>query len=75
MNIIQDTNPEGQQLNRLLNAVVTMMIYNKITIDHVININVFSYVTVSYIIVSTDDVLNNTTNEIPFPELIKVFQK
>ena len=36
MNGIQVKKPDGQQWNRLIDAVVTMMKYNKSTIDHAI---------------------------------------
>ena len=49
--------------------------YNKGTIDHDIYIKVFSDVTVSYIIVSTDDVINTTNDEIEFPGLRRVFEE
>ena len=38
----------------------------EITIDNSIYIKVFSYVTVYYPIVCTDDVLNNTNNDTKF---------
>ena len=41
MNGIQVENPSGRQLNRLLDAVVTILKYKKITIDHAIYIKVF----------------------------------
>ena len=62
MNRIQGTNPDGRQCNRLLDAVVTIIKYNKITIDHAIYIKVFADGTVSYLTDSTDDVLNTTNN-------------
>ena len=69
MNIIQGTKPSGQQFNILLDVVVTTLKYKKITIYHAIYIKVFSDGTVSYLTVSTDDVLNTTNNETVFPEL------
>ena len=75
MNGIQGTNPARRQWNRLLNSVVKIMRYNKITIDHAIYIKVFSDVTVSYITVSTDYFLNTTNNETVFPELRRVLKK
>ena len=42
MNGIQGTKPAGQQWNRLLDAVVVILKYNKITIYHAIYIKVFS---------------------------------
>ena len=62
MHGIQGTKPDGRQWNRLLDEVVTILEYKKITIDHDIYIKVFTDGTVSYITVSTDDVLNDTTN-------------
>ena len=75
MNGIQVTKPAGRQWNRLLDAVITILKYKKITMDHAIYIKVFSYVKVSYITVSTDDVLNTTNNETEFTELTIVFEE
>ena len=36
MNVIQGTKPAGRQWNRLLDAVVTILRYKNITIDHAI---------------------------------------
>ena len=72
MNGIQVTKPAGIQRNILLDAVVTILKYKKRTIDHDIYIKVFTYGKVSYIKVSTDDVLNTTNNEIEFTELTRV---
>ena len=66
MNGIQWTKPARWKWNQLLDAAVTIIRYHKITIDHDIYIKVFSNVTVSYIMVSTDDVLNTTNNETAF---------
>ena len=63
MNVIQGTKPYGQQCNRLLDAVVTIIKYKKSTIYHAIYIKFFTDVTVSYIAVSTDYLLNTTNNE------------
>ena len=41
-------------------------------IYHTIYIKVLSDVTVSYLIVSTDDVINTTNNETAFPEIRKI---
>ena len=49
--------------NRLLDAVVTIIKYKKSTIDHDINIKVFTHGTVSYLTVSTDNVINDTNNK------------
>ena len=74
MNGIQGTKPAGRQWNRLFGAVVTIIKYKKGTIDHSIYIKLFTDVTVSYPIVSTDDVLNTTTNYTELPELTGVFE-
>ena len=63
MNAIQGTKPAGRQWNRLLDAVVTLLKYKKSTIYHAIYIKLFTDGTVSYLTVSTDDVLNTTNNE------------
>ena len=62
MNRIQGKKPAERQWNRLLDAVVTILKYNKSTIDHDIYIKVCTDDTVSYLTVSTDDVLNTTNN-------------
>ena len=72
---IQEKNPSGRQQNQPLDAVVTIIIHNKSTIDHAIYINIFSKLTVSYLIVSNDDVLNTTNNEIEFTEVTRVFEE
>ena len=69
MNVIQGTNPAVIQWNIFLYAVVTIRNYKKITIYHAIHIKVFTYGTVSYLTISTDDVLNTTNNENEFSEL------
>ena len=69
MDRIQGTKLAGRQCNRILDAVVTMIKYKKITIYHTIYIKVLSDGTVSYLTVSTDDVLNTTNNETEFTEL------
>ena len=55
--------------------MVTIMSYKTSTIDHAIDINILSYVNVSYITVFTDYVLNTTTNETEFTELRRVFKE
>ena len=75
MNGIQGTKPAEQQLNRLLDAVVTIIKYMISTIDHDIYIKFFSDGTVSYIKVCTDDVLNTANNETEFTELTNVFEE
>ena len=75
MNGIQGTKPAGQKWNRLLDAVVTIIKYKRITIDHAIYIKLFSYVTVSYIKVSSGNFLNTTNNDTAFIELTRVFKR
>ena len=58
MNGIQGTKPTGRKLNRLLDAVVIITKYKKNRIDHDIYIKFFTNVTLSYITVYIDDVLN-----------------
>ena len=72
MNVIQVTKSAGQQWNRLLCEVVTILKYKKSTNDHAIYIKFFTDGTVSYLAVSTGDALNNTNNETEFPELTRV---
>ena len=66
MDVIQGTKPDGRQWNRFLDSVVTIIKYNKITIDNYFYVKLFSDGTVSYITVYTDDVLNITNNETEF---------
>ena len=75
MNEIQGTKPAGKQWNRLLDAVAKMNKYKKITTDHVSYIKVFSDGTVSYLIVSANDVLNTTNNATEFTELKRFFEQ
>ena len=75
MNGIQVKKPAVRQRNRILDTVVTIIEYNKSTIDHAIYIKVFDDGAVSYLTVSTDDVLNTTNNENSFPELTRVFKE
>ena len=75
MNGIQGTNPDGRQWKILLDAVVTIIKYKKITIDHTIYIKVFTDGTVSYLTVFNGDVLNTTNNETELPELTRVFKE
>ena len=63
MNVIQGTKPAGRQWNRLLDEVVIIIKYKKITMYHDIYIKVFTYGTVYYITVSTNDVINTNNNE------------
>ena len=75
MNGVQWTKPAGIYWNRLLDALVTILKYNKSTIYHAIYIKVFTYGTVSYLTVSTDDVLNTTNNDTSFHEVTRVFKE
>ena len=75
MNRIQETKPTGRQWNILLDAVVTIIKYNKITIYYAIYIKVFSGNTLYYLIVSSDYVINTTNNNTAFPELTRVFEE
>ena len=75
MNGIQGTNPAGRQWNRILDAVVKILKYKKSTIDNAIYIKVFTDGTVSYLTVSTDDVLNNTNNKTEYLEITRVFKE
>ena len=63
MNKIQGIELVGQQWYRLIDAVVTIAKYKKITIDHVVYIKVFYNRTIYHLTVSTDYVLNNSNNE------------
>ena len=63
MHGIQGTNPSGIQWNRLIDAVVAIFKYKKRTIDHAIYIKDFTDGTVSYLTVSTNDVINTNNNE------------
>ena len=51
-----------------------MIKYKKITIDHAIYIIVLSYITVSYLTVSTDDLIKTTNNDTSCTELTRVFE-
>ena len=52
-----------------------MMRYKKITIDHTIYIKVLYDENISYLMVSTDDVLNTNNNDTAFTELRRVFEE
>ena len=75
INEIQGTKPSGRQCNRLLNAVVKINKYNRITIDHAIYIKFFSDVTVPYLTFSTNAFLDIINDETYFSELRRVFEK
>ena len=62
MSVIEGTKPARRQHNQPLDEVVTIK-HNKSTINHAIYIKLFSELTVSCIMVSTDDVLSTTNNE------------
>ena len=64
MNVVQLTKPAVQKWNRLLDSVVTIIKYKKITIDHAIYIKVLSDLKISYLTVSTDDVINTTWGKV-----------
>ena len=55
--------------------MVKILKYKKIIIDHDIYIKFFSDGTVSYLTISTDDVINTTYNKTEFPELRRAFKK
>ena len=75
MNVFQGTKPTRRQCNRLLDLVVTILKYKKSTINYAIYIKVLSYVTVSYLTVSTDNIFNTTNYEASFPELTRVLEE
>ena len=75
MNGIQGTKPSGRKWNILLDAVVTILKYNKITIYHAIYMKVFSDGTLFYITVYTEDIFNTTNNETEFLELTRFFEE
>ena len=74
MNVIQVTKPSERQWNTLLDSVVTILKYKKVIIDNYIRIKVFSTVTLSYIKVSTDDVINTTDKETAFPGIARLLK-
>ena len=55
--------------------MVTVIYYNKSTTNNDIYIKAFSDGTVSYLTISTDDVLNSTNNETVFTELINILEE
>ena len=75
MNLIQGTKPAGRKFNRLLDVVVTILKYNKSTIDHAIYIKLFSDGSISYSSVYNYHVLNTTNNKTVFPELRNMFEE
>ena len=60
--MIQGTKPAQKQCNQLLYAVVAIPKYKKSTIYRSIQIRVFSDGTVSYLTLSTDNILDTTNN-------------
>ena len=75
MSGIQRTKPAVRKCNQLIDAVVTIIEYKKRTIYPAIKIKVFYDGTVSYLIFSTNDVINTTNNETAFPELRIVLEE
>ena len=75
MNGIQGTKPSGRKCNILLDAVTTMIKYNKSKVNHSIFIKVFTDGTVSYLTLYNYDVLNTTNNKTEFTELRIVSKK
>ena len=63
MNGIKGTKPAGRKWNIILYAVVTVLKYKKMKINHAIYIKSFTDGTVSYLTVSTKDVINTTNND------------
>ena len=75
MNTIQGAKTSRKQCHILLDAVVTMIKYNKRNIYRTIYIKVLSDGTISYPTVSTNDFNNTTNNETVFTELTRVFEE
>ena len=75
MNGIQGTKSSGRQWDRILDTLVKNIEYKKITIDNYLYIKVFTDGTVSYLTVSTDDVINTTNNKTEFTELTIFFKE
>ena len=75
VNGIQGTKPARRQWNRILDAMVTILKYKKITIGHAIYTKIFYDGTVSYITVYTYDILNTTNNETSFTQLRIFFEE
>ena len=67
--------PYGRQCNRLLDTLVKIIKYKKSKIDHAIYIKVSYVVTMYYLTVSTDSVLNTTNNGTAFHELTIFFEE
>ena len=75
MNGIEGGNHPGKHLIWIIDKVVTIAKYKKITIYHAIYIKVFYGGTLSCLTVSTDGYLNTTNNETWFPELWRVSEE
>ena len=70
MNVAQGEKTAVQTFNRLLDAVLKFLKYRNIKIYHAIYIRVFSYETVSYFMVFTNDVTKTPNNEPRVSDLI-----
>ena len=75
MNRIQGTKTARIKWNQILGAVFRILKYREITIDHAIYSKLLSDVTVYYLTVSTDDVIDANNNETAFPEQIIFFEE
>ena len=75
MNGIQGTKPAGRKWNRILDTLVMILRYKKITIDHAIYTKFFYDGKVCYLKFSTDYVLNTANNETTFLELTRFLKK
>ena len=71
---MQGTKPARQQWNQILDSVVTILKYKKITIYHVIYIKEFYGGILYDLTVSNDDVINTTTNQTVFPKLRRKYE-
>ena len=69
MNDIQGNKPSCRQWNILVYSAVNIVDYKRNIIYHYISMKLFSNGTVSYLTVSTYDVLNTTNNNEKFWEL------
>ena len=75
MNGIQTIKPASRKCNRPINAVVPIMKYKKSTIEYAIYTKVFSDITVSYLMVYTDDVMNTNNKETEYTDFKRVFEE
>ena len=71
----REQNQLDKNNNIFLYAVVIVLKYKKIIIDHAIYIKVFYDTTVSYLTVSTDYFFNTNNNDTLFPETRRVFEE